>query len=149
MNIDFDENDCTLLFELERDGEIVHRGVHKTISYEIKNRGFIPEELRGMAFLQPSTWCTYIILSDVEHERYKKILQSAPWNGEITCYEHYLFSACYSYEEPGEPIYHEYRVGDDFNHHWDLERYKEFNLEYMRNHIKSVIDYIIEKYNEQ
>lgn len=117
------------------------RGKHRDIGYLISEHGFKAEKPDWGV---QSTWCTYIYLTTDLHDKYKDKILDAPWNGQQTYYRLEQQTHIGVYGELGEkwnkPFY---KIGDDFAHSWDDERYEFYNLEYMRKHIIAVIDFIL------
>lgn len=116
------------------------KGEHKGIKYLI-----------GCTIREPSpfmeynkAWCTYVLLTPEQHEKYKHVLEGAPWNCGQTYYrkhavEHIGISPDLKAKWDG----HWFRMGDDFQHYWDDGKHDLYDLNYMREHVQEVIDYIV------
>jgi len=131
-------------FIVDTNTSIKYRGRHREIGYEISESNFTAES-DGM--LCQTSWCTYIFLSEEDHEKYKNRINDAPWNGGQTYYRRYTEEHIDCSPELKAKWYKPYyKIGDDFQHFWDNEMYECYNKEYMERHIKAVIDFIL---NEQ
>lgn len=124
---------------------IRYTGRYKSIGYEIRQHKFNFDIDRS--YWQPCVWCTYIVIDNEKHDKYKHRILDAPWNGGITFNEYSESVNSYSNDSPRDgKIFDKYfTIGDDFAHIWDTEhqRYRMYNYSYMLHHIKNVIDYIV------
>jgi len=119
----------------------VYTGKHKGICFEISNF----ESLDNHRFNQ--SWCSYILLTEELHEKYKQKINDLPWNGGQTYYrkkrDEMVFDYAVPLDENGEQpqwtrSHTYYKIGDDFQHLWDIDR--EQSLESIERHIKEVIE---------
>ncbi len=120
---------------------IKYMGIFREITYEISEHNF-----NEHSSSTPSIWCTYIILSEEKHEDLKGRLNDAPWNYGQTYYrkEQQQFvdlTEDSPLKDKWEKPY--YKIGDDFSHLWDMQRYSLYSKEYMETHIKEIIDFLL------
>lgn len=125
---------------------ITYKGTHKGISYNISNHGFND---RTDFYSQRSHWCTYIILNEELHEKYKSKINDAPWNGGQTYYRKHaeeFLDVPPDLKKKWDDHY--YKIGDDFSHLRDMERQDWYDKSFMESHIKRVIDFLVGDENE-
>ncbi len=138
---------------VDHDTVITFRGKHKNIAFSIVEHAFRSEEELGClrpSSLTPSAWATYVILSEAQHAVYAGRIESAPWNGGQTYYrkvtEEHIGVSHDLAEKWNKPYY---KIGDDFQHLWDNERYDRYTRSYMERHIQKVIDYLLSEEKEE
>jgi hypothetical protein len=127
--------------ELSYNSSVRWVGTHRDIRWEVSCHGF--QEPEG-SWTMRETWCTYVMLSEADHEKFKAKFDRAPWNGGTTyyrrCREEHMDAITPELAEKWNKPW--YKIGDDFAHIWDLERADMYDLEYMTRHIQRVIDYL-------
>lgn len=115
-------------------------GQHKGLKYLVSCVTREPS-----AFMEyDKAWCTYVLLSPEQHEKYKDKLHDAPWNCGQTYYRKHsteYIDAPPEFKAKWDG--HWFRMGDDFQHIWDDGKHDMYNLSYMRRHIEEVIEYIV------
>lgn len=130
---------------VDQDASVKYRGRHRDISWEVQAHNFKTEPRSSLDL--PAMWTTYVVLSEEMHDKLKSRINGAPWNGGQTYYrkitEEHVDASAELKKEWGKP---HYRVGDDFSHLWDYEnfRYQMYDRRYMEQHIKNVINYLID-----
>lgn len=124
---------------------VTWRGSHRDVRYEIFQHGFVPDEIRAtLSEIYPSIWCTYVVLTEEQHEKFKDRINDAPWNGGQTYYrKHSVEYIDVSPELKRKWDGHYYKIGDDFAHLWDMDQNELFSKSFMENHIKCVIDFLL------
>ena len=130
-------------FIVDSSTSIKYRGRHKDVGYEISESNFKAES-DGM--MCQTSWCTYIFLTEEMHEKFKSRINDAPWNCGQTFYRRYMeehIGCSPELKEKWDRPY--YKIGDDFQHLWDNERYEFYNKAYMERHIKGVIDFLLDE----
>lgn len=95
------------------------------------------------------SWCTYVFLTIDQFEKVKSCINDAPWNCGKTYFkkitEEHIDCPPELKEKWNRPYY---KIGDDFQHLWDMDRQDMYDLDYMKRHIKRVADFfadILEK----
>ena len=120
---------------------VMYRGRHREISFEISAHSF--KDDLNWSSLPSVSWATYILLSEAQHELFTARIEDAPWNGGQTYYRKITEEHIDVSPELAEKWNrHYYKIGDDFMHFWDMERFDLYSREYLERHIKKVIDYL-------
>lgn len=129
-----------ITIEADYNTMIQRRGVHNGVIWLIQQHSF---RYGNDLYLTPSAWCTYIILTDEMHEEMRSKIEEAPWNGGQTFYkkitEEHINVSSELAEKWNKPYW---KIGDDFQHIWDNERYDMYDFSYMESHIKGVINFL-------
>lgn len=132
--------------EVDQHTAVYYRGIHRDVYFKIVVHNFKPKD-HDTFYDFPEMWATYVLLSEEYYEKFGNRVDNAPWNGGITYRKRILEEHMDCSEEMKEkwnkPYY---KIGDDFSHLWDHENraYELYDRKYMENHIKRVIDYLID-----
>ena len=148
---DLEKEEMKIEIEADYDTSVKYKGQHREIHYIISAHAFRDNTKTGF-YDMPMTWCTYILLDEGMHEKFKSKIDKAPWNGGQTFYrkitEEHIDCSPELKAKWDQP---HYKIGDDFANLWDVEnrRFEMYNREYMERHIKRVINYLHDGVTEE